>query len=103
VHNLLLGYAVPAMAMSFTPDGFLVAGANWNRALIWNAEAGGLPKASWKGDLGRLTNGSHTNGDGVDRNMEEDGTGGQDCSLSWDAEGGKLALGVGNQVCSLYP
>lgn len=63
------------MAMSFTPDGFLVAGANWNRALIWNAEAGGLPKASWKGDLGTLTNGLLTNGDGVDRNIDEDGIG----------------------------
>ena len=104
VHNLPLGYAVPAMAMSFTPDGFLVAGANWNRALIWNAEAGGLPKASWKGDLGTLTNGLLTNGDGVDRNIDEDGIGGeQNCSLSWDAEGGKLALGVGSQVRSSRP
>lgn len=86
------------MAMSFTPDGYLVAAANGNRVLIWNAEAGGVPKASWKGLLGKLTNGSLTNGDGVDENMLEDGLGDPNPSLSWDAEGGKLALGVGNQV-----
>ena len=101
VHSLSLGYAVPAMALSFTPDGFLVAGANWNRALIWNAEVGGLPRASWKGALGRSTNGTLTNGDDVDARMEENGVDEeQSCSLSWDAEGGKLALGVGSQVRS---
>ncbi|KAK4692414.1 hypothetical protein P7C71_g4785, partial [Lecanoromycetidae sp. Uapishka_2] len=98
VHRLTFGYQAPAMAMSFTPDGFLVAVANENKVLIWNAEVGGVPKASWKGDLKRLTNGSLTNGNGVET-MEEDGMDGeQNCSLSWDAECGKLALGLGNQI-----
>lgn len=98
VHRLTMGFQLPAMAMSFTPDGFLVAAANESKALIWNAEAGGLPKASWKAEPKKLTNGSHTNGDGVDM-MDEDGMEReQNCSLSWDAECGKLALGIGSQV-----
>jgi len=98
VHRLTLGYPAPAMAMSFTPDGFLVAVANESKVLIWNAEAGGVPKASWKGDLRKLTNGALTNGDGVEMMEEDDMEREQDCSMSWDAEGGKLALGVGSQV-----
>ena len=101
VHNLALGYAVPAMAMSFTPDGYLVAGANCNRALIWNAEVGGLPKMSWKGIVGKIPNGTHTNGDAMDTNMQDDDMEGErNCCLSWDSEGGKLALGVSNQASS---
>ena len=102
VHTLPLGYSTPAMAMSFTPDGYLVAAANGNRVLIWNAEAGGVPKASWKGLLGKLPNGSLTNGDGIDESMIEDGFGEPNPSLSWDAEGGKLAMGVGSQVYSIH-
>ena len=98
VHTLLLGYTTPAMAMSFTPDGYLVAAANGDRVLIWNAEAGGVPKASWKGLLGKLPNGSMANGDGVDEVMTEDGLGEPSPSLSWDADGKKLALGVRSQV-----
>ena len=92
-HTLSLGHATPAIAMSFTSDGYLVAAANWNRILIWNAEAGGVPRASWKGDLGNMPNGLLTNGNGAEGQAESN------CSLSWDAEGGKLALGVGCQVC----
>ena len=99
VHTLTLGYSVPAMAMSFTPDGYLVAAANGNKVLIWNAEAGGVPKASWMGLLGRLPDGPLTNGNGGDHSMAEDGLDEPNPSLSWDAEGGKLALGVANQVC----
>lgn len=97
VHTLSLGHSAPAIAMSFTPDGYLVAAANWNRVLIWNAEAGGLPKATSKGLLGALPDGMLTNGNGVSE--EEDDLGGDtNCSLSWDAESGKLALGFGSQV-----
>lgn len=97
LHTLSLGHMAPAIAMSFTPDGYLVAAANWNRVLIWNAEAGGLPKAASKGVLDKLPNDMLTNGSGA--NEEEDDLGGDaNCSLSWDAESGKLALGFGNQV-----
>lgn len=97
VHSLSLGHAAPAIAMSFTPDGYLVAAANWNRVLIWNAEVGGLPKAISKGVLGASPNGMLTNG--IEASEEEDDLGGDvHCSLSWDAESGKLALGFGSQI-----
>ena len=65
--------------------------------LIWNAEAGGLPKANWKGVQGKLPNGMLTNGNGASE--DEDGLWGDaNCSLSWDAESGKLALGFRSQV-----
>lgn len=106
LHTLPLGHSSPAMAISFTPDGYLVASANWNRILIWNAEVGGLPKASWKGELGKrlLTNGNgHMDHDSaIGDDGDENGIGEGGCSLSWDAEGGKLALGVGSQVCALF-
>ncbi|KAL6717538.1 hypothetical protein ACLMJK_005453 [Lecanora helva] len=98
IHTLNLGHTTPAMAMAFTPDGFLVAATNGNRVLIWSAEAGGVPKASWKGLLGKLPNGLLTNGNDVDQPMVGDGLAEPNPSLSWDAEGGKLAMGVGSQV-----
>ena len=83
------------MAISFTPDGDLVAAANWGRILIWNAETGGMPKASWNGDQGRWQ--SLANGVDQDSGIgeEEDGL---THSLSWDADGRKLAYGLGSQV-----
>ena len=100
IHILSLGHGAPAIAMSFTPDGYLVAAANWNRVLVWNAEAGGVPKAIWKDASSKLPSGMLTNGNGVseeDDNLEADA----DCSLSWDAESGKLALGLGSKVGTL--
>lgn len=97
VHTFSLGHAAPAIAMSFTPDGYLVAAANWNRVLIWNAEAGGLPKAASKGVAGNAHNGMLTNGNGASEEEDELGDN-ANCSLSWDAEGGKLALGFGSQI-----
>ena len=97
IHTLSLGHTAPAIAMSFTPDGYLVAAANWNRVLIWHAEAGGAPKATSKGVLGKLPTGMLINGNGASE--EEDDLGGDaNCSLSWDAESGKLALGLGSHV-----
>ena len=97
LRTLSLGHAAPAIAMSFTPDGYLVAAANWNQVLIWNAEAGGLPKAASKGVLERKSSGMLTNGNGASEE-EDDLAGDANCSLSWDAESGKLALGFGKQV-----
>ena len=97
VHTLSLGHAAPAIAMSFTPDGYLVAAASWNRVLIWNAEAGGLPKATWKSLPSKPPHGMLTNGNGVGEE-EDDWGGSANCSLSWDAESGKLAMGCGSQV-----
>lgn len=95
IHVLSLGRSTPALAISFTPDGCFVAAANWHRIMIWNADAGGMPKASWKGELSKWQNLPN----GVDKDSgigeEEDGS---THSLSWDADGKKLAYGLGSQV-----
>ena len=95
IHTFGLGPSTPAMAISFAPDGHLIAAANGNRILIWNATAGGMPTASWTGDGGHwqpVTHGiDHDSGTGE----EEDGS--THC-LSWDADGTKLAYGLGSQV-----
>lgn len=95
MHVLSLGHSAPAFAISFTPDGHLLAAAHWHRIMIWNAEAGGLPKASWKGELNKW----QTVANGVDKDSgigEEDD--GSTHSLSWDVDGKKLAYGLGSQV-----
>ncbi|KAL8833716.1 MAG: hypothetical protein Q9170_004115 [Blastenia crenularia] len=104
LHILDFGRATPPMAISFTPDGYLVAAANSNRVLFWNAETGGLPKAVWRGDPGYGIEFSNkreeSNGavymDGDSGIGEED----EGCahSLSWDANGGRLAYGSGSQI-----
>lgn len=100
VHVLSLGHSTPPMAISFTPDGYLVAAASWNRVLIWNAEIGGMPKASWKGEPGKWQS-LGVNGVDQDSGIGEEDEG-PTHSLSWDADGGKLAYGLGSQVC-LFP
>ena len=105
------GSASPVMSLSFTPDGHLLAAGNQNRIFVWNTLEMGPPKATWKREVGKsgqkksLTNGNinGTNGHG-DAAMDHDSAIGDDAedegrSLSWDALGKKLAMGVGSQVC----
>ncbi|MCJ1465471.1 hypothetical protein MMC07_004089 [Pseudocyphellaria aurata] len=95
LHVLSLGRCVPAMAISFTPDGFMVAAASWNRVLIWNAETGGLPKASWRGELDKWQD--QPNGVDQDSGIGEEDDG-PTHSLDWDTDGRKLAYGLGSRV-----
>ena len=95
MHVLSLGRSVPAMAISFTPDGYLVAAVSWNRILIWNAETGGPPKASWKGEQDKWQ--ALTNGVDQDSGIGEDEDG-PTHSLDWDADGRRLAYGLGSRV-----
>lgn len=93
INTLSLGRSSPALAMSFTPDGYLVAAASWNKVLIWSAEGGGVPKASWNGkdEQWQIGAAQPENEEGVDDMVPIH-------SLSWDADGGKLAYGLRNQV-----
>ena len=96
VSALTLGDSSPPMAISFTADGYLVAAASWNRVMIWNPEKGGIPMATWKGDLGQWQ-GSESNAPDHDSGIGEE----EEIpphSLSWDVNGGKLAYGLRNQV-----
>ena len=93
IRSLSLGASSPALAMSSTPDGYLLAAASWNKVLFWHAEGGAVPKATWRGKVGEWQSGLElqANGDGedVDENVH---------SLSWDAEGGKVAYALNDQV-----
>lgn len=98
ITTLELGKETPPMAISFTPDGYLVAAASSNKVLIWNPEYSNTPKASWKGDLGQshslAMNGLVDQDSGIGEEDEQI----PQHSLSWDADGGKLAYGLRNQV-----
>ena len=103
IRTLSLGDAAQAMAMSFTPDGYLVAAASWNKVLIWNAEVGSRPRASWMGkdeswQIDASATRTFTNGDGVHVEDQSEDVEPPTHSLSWDADGGKLAYGLRNQV-----
>ncbi|KAL8819618.1 MAG: hypothetical protein Q9223_001988 [Gallowayella weberi] len=106
LHSLDFGHLNPPMAICFTPDGCLLAAANGNRVLYWNAETGGMPKAVWHGDPAPVSSGAgfgsreDRNGDGFmdgDSGIGEEDEG-SNHSLSWEADGGRLAYGVGSQI-----
>lgn len=101
--TMKFGQATPPLAVKFSPDGLLAA-ANQNKVLIWDPNEGNVPLASWKGDLGKSAKPALTNGHSADRDSgigddaTEDGMSEPGVSLDWDAEGNRIALGVGNQV-----
>lgn len=109
LQRLNFGRTNPPMAISFDPDGHLIAAANTNRALIWNVETGGVPKARWRGEptsthsgLGYVSKREDSNGGMI---MDGDSGIGEEedrCthSLDWSSDGAKLAYATGTQVRS---
>jgi WD40 repeat protein len=98
-----MGLSSPVMALSYSPDGFYVAGASYDHIKIWKAESGIQPIAQWDGQnsdwrgTALKLRDQDTNGDirsASDGQQEFDA----DHSLSWDADSKKLAFGLGNQV-----
>ena len=109
VHTLDLGGSSPVLAMSFTPDGYLVAAASRSKILFWNAEIGGLPRASWTGKgviwQPAITNGEiQTNGSATAEDDDAEMTDDDDSThtLSWDANGRKVAYGVKDNVSTFF-
>ena len=104
------GPASPVMSLGFTPDGHLLAAGNPNRIIVWSMLDAGPPKAIWRREISKggqkkpLTNGNANGTNGhSDISMDYDSAIGDDAedegrSLSWDATGKKLAMGVGSQV-----
>ncbi|KAI9681364.1 MAG: hypothetical protein M1817_002647 [Caeruleum heppii] len=104
LHALSLGLAdLPVMNLAFSPDGFALAASSSSRILVWNAQEGGPPKASWDGkmfgvgeerDRGGVT---ARNGDiRSPSSVDEDAA--QQQSLAWDADGRKLVHGLHRQI-----
>ncbi|KAL8689657.1 MAG: hypothetical protein Q9218_004719 [Villophora microphyllina] len=107
LQHLNFGNANPPMAISFTPDGYLIAAASTNRVLIWNVEAGGVPKAIWRGESPSTHIGMGFGSKREDSNggMIMDGDSGigeeedkYNHNLSWSSDGARLAYAMGNQI-----
>lgn len=101
--KLTLGATQPLKALSYSPDGFCLAGASYGDVRIWNAEHGYSQMAMWQGreqqwngnalkedDL--VSNGGISSVNGDVSSLTEH-------SLSWDADSMKLAFSLGSQVC----
>jgi WD40 repeat protein len=98
-----MGLSSPVMALSYSPDGFYIAGASYDQIKVWKAESAVQPIAQWDGQDSNWRGTSlkqrdqDTNGDihsASDGQQDFDA----DHSLSWDADSKKLAFGLGNQV-----
>lgn len=104
--KLSLGPTQPFKALSYSPDGFCIAGASYGDVRIWNAEHSYSPMATWQGppqqwhgntlkeeeDLASNGGMSSVNGDALSP---------AEHSLTWDADSMKLAFSLGAQVCCL--
>ncbi|PYH91512.1 WD40 repeat-like protein [Aspergillus ellipticus CBS 707.79] len=97
IHRLFLGPSSPALASTFSPDGYALAAASKDGLFIWNAQRGGTALATWKSsgpeekkeedEPSPVTNGHNGTAESV-----------PDRSLAWDTDGKKLAFGFGNQL-----
>ncbi|KAI9766302.1 MAG: Transducin (beta)-like 1 X-linked receptor 1 [Geoglossum umbratile] len=111
LHKFELGSSI--LALAFSPDGYFIAAASFGKLMIWNAEEGGLPRAWWtaknamdhrrgsanviKQDPGP----DHEDPAWIEASMnaaEWPDEQVADLSLSWDADGKKLAYGVGRHL-----
>jgi transducin (beta)-like 1 len=96
----------PAISISFSPDGYVLAGAGNGSVVIWNAENGRLPKAtwSWEESTDVAINGSleQPNGsDAMDIDKPELPNETKLQTLSWDSDGKRIAYCIGNRVSSV--
>lgn len=95
LHRLRLGPSLPALAGSFSPDGYALSAVSKDRLFIWNVERGGDPMATWAAPEGVKQEPDQVNG----QNGHSEPL--PDRALAWDFDGKKLAYGFGNQVCGI--
>jgi transducin (beta)-like 1 len=89
--ELNLGKQSSCHTLSFSPDGFYIAAAGYQKLGVWKAEEGGEPKAIW--EISEPND--HWNTDIID-GTDDDWT----HTLSWDSDGKKIAFSLHNQVCN---
>lgn len=102
LYKVHMGHLCQTMALSYSLDGFYIAGASYDQVKIWKADSGGQPVAEWDGQDSswRGTNiklrDQAANGQTPSSEGRQDSD--SDHTLSWDAHSKKLAFGLGNQV-----
>ncbi|KAK2757669.1 hypothetical protein FQN54_004638 [Arachnomyces sp. PD_36] len=99
LHRLVLGQDSPALSASFSADGYAIAAASTSKLLIWNAERGGTPMATWTVPDAEKKD-EEVKKDGVPATNGEEAADAEalDRPLSWDSDGKRLALGFGKQM-----
>ncbi|KAE8373808.1 hypothetical protein BDV26DRAFT_58002 [Aspergillus bertholletiae] len=95
IHRLFLGPSSPALACSFSPDGYALAAASKEKLFIWNSQKGGTAVATWSvpgADGTNIEEGQKVNGhNGSVESIP-------DRSLAWDTDGKRLAFGFSKQL-----
>ncbi|KAF2428708.1 hypothetical protein EJ08DRAFT_735480 [Tothia fuscella] len=91
LYTFSMGMQSAAQTIAFSPDGFYLAAAGYDKLFVWKSEGGGEEaKAVWKcggGDERWKCEPGDEDGDAVWLH-----------NLSWDMEGKKIAFGLGGQV-----
>ena len=103
LHHLRTEPSIPIMALSYSTDGFCLAGVSYNTARIWNAQHNYNLMASWEGsepewrgssikddDQASAAGRSSINGDGAPLSAHH--------TLDWHSDSKKLTFGLGSQV-----
>lgn len=87
LYTFSMGKQSAAQALAFSPDGFYLAAAGYDRCFVWKSDGGGEPKAVWRCE-------------GEERWKCEPGDEGEDWlhTLSWDVDGKKIAFALNSQV-----
>ncbi|KAH8701679.1 WD repeat protein [Talaromyces proteolyticus] len=100
LHTLFLSPGVPALALAFSPDGYLVSAASTDRLFIWNTERGGEPLATWA-----ASSSPTVKEEGLEKTNGENGSRETPTyrSLSWDTDGKKLIMGFGKKMAIISP
>lgn len=102
VRQLRMEQLAPIMSLSYSPDGFCLAGVSYNVARIWNAQHEYNLMANWQGSDAEWRGNSLKEDDMMSANgrssINGDGGSNADHSLSWHVDSKKLAFGLGSQV-----
>ncbi|KAH0843510.1 hypothetical protein FOPE_08551 [Fonsecaea pedrosoi] len=106
VCKLIIGHGSPIMTLSYSPDGFCLAGASYDAARIWNAEHSHNLMATWK-DEQNLWKGAQLKDDDIlstcnSASVDLDTIHPTYHTLAWDGQSKRLAFGLGSQVALMH-
>lgn len=103
--KLTLGPSQPLKALSYSVDGFCLAGASYNDVRIWNAEHGYGQMATWQGQEqqwhGNMLKEEDLVSNGGMSSINGESSLAAEHSLSWAADSMSLSFSLGSQVRDL--